>query len=181
MSCLKKCWNWFKTYLSSLKRPVQLTPNMLEIVIIFGCIVTNAFIRLAIFQVLYEAPYAILYHHGLELLENGPNELSNDQFCASLPIHTTTDQLNHTGIEITKRQTAFRRCLCGNGYKLENLDEIHSNRKSLHNLSEAMRIDSSFTGDITLGIIILLQCCSVFLYHVPSVSNYNFTSMFFFN
>jgi hypothetical protein len=84
-------------------------------------------IKGTIFQVLYEAPYAILYHHGLELPENIPNDTFSAWFCASLPMQTTPDQLNHTGIEITKHQTAFCRCLCGNGYNLENLDKIQSN------------------------------------------------------
>ena len=101
-----------------------------------------------IFQVLYEAPYAILYHFGLELPENTPNDTFSAWFCVSIPMHTISDQLNHTGIEVTKRQTAYARCLCVSGYNLENLGEIQSNRKSLHNLSEAIRIDSLFTRDM---------------------------------
>jgi hypothetical protein len=50
-------------------------------------------IKGTIFQILYEAPYAILYHHGLELPENGLNDSSNDQCCASLPMHTTPENL----------------------------------------------------------------------------------------
>ena len=99
------------------------------------------------FQVLYEAPCAILYHHGLELPENVPNDLSNDWFCASLTMHTMPDHLNNTGIEVTKRQTAYPTCACGNGHNLEFNQEILDNRLHLHNLSEAMRIDSAFTGD----------------------------------
>ena len=34
-------------------------------------------IKGTIFQVLFEAPYAILYHHGLELSENQQNDTSN--------------------------------------------------------------------------------------------------------
>ena len=102
-----------------------------------------------IFQVLVEAPYAILYHHGLELPENIPDEtFSSAWFCASLPMHTMPDHLNDTGIEVMKRQTAFSRCSCGNGYDLKHINEILSNQKCLHNLSEAMRIDSVFTGDM---------------------------------
>ena len=74
-------------------------------------------IKGTIFQVLYEAPYAIVYHHGLERPENGLNDSSNDRFCASLPMHTMPD--NHpTGIEVTKRQTAYLRCESGNGHDL---------------------------------------------------------------
>ena len=68
-----------------------------------------------IVQVLYEAPYAILYHHGLELSENIPNDTFSAWFCASLPMHTTPDHLNNTGIEVTEHQTAYARCSCGNG------------------------------------------------------------------
>jgi hypothetical protein len=107
----------------------------------------NAFgMKGTIFQVLYEAPYAIVYHHGLELPENGLNDSSNDRFVASLPIHTMPD--NHpTGIEVTKRQTKYERCEIGNGHDLDDNQEILANRLNLHNLSEAMRIDSAFTGD----------------------------------
>ena len=48
-------------------------------------------IKGTIFQVLYEAPYGILYHHGLELPENMPNDTFSAWFCASLPMHTTPD------------------------------------------------------------------------------------------
>ena len=89
-----------------------------------------------------------MYHHGLEFPENIPNDKFSAWFCASLPMQTMPDQLNHTGIEITNCQTAFCRCLCGNGFNLEKLDEIQRNWKSLHNLSEAMRIDYLFTGDM---------------------------------
>ena len=100
-----------------------------------------------IFQLLYEAPYAILYHHGFELPENVPNDISNDRFCASLPMHTMPDHLNDYGIEINKRQTAYPRCVGGNDTDFEFIHECLENRKNLHNLSEAMRIDSVFTGD----------------------------------
>jgi hypothetical protein len=107
---------------------------------------TSFGIKGTIFQVLYEAPYAIVYHHGLELPENGLNDSSNDRFVASLPMHTKPD--NHpTGIEVTKRQTKYVRCEIGNGHDLVDNQEILANRLNLHNLSEAMRIDSAFTGD----------------------------------
>jgi hypothetical protein len=103
-------------------------------------------IKGTIFQVLYEAPYAIVYHHGLELPENGLNDSKNDLFYASLPMHSMPD--NHpTGIEVTKRQTAYLRCEIGNGHDLVDSQEILADRLNLHNLSEAMRIDSAFTGD----------------------------------
>jgi hypothetical protein len=103
-------------------------------------------IKGTIFQVLYEAPYAIVYHHGLELPENGLNDSSNDRVVASLPMHTMPD--NHpTGIEVTKRQSAYSRCESGNGHDLVDNQEILANRLNLHNLSEAMIIDSAFTGD----------------------------------
>ena len=66
-------------------------------------------IKRTIFQVLYEAPYALLYHHGFELPENIPDDTLSAWFCASLPMHTMPDHLNDNGIEITKRQTAFAR------------------------------------------------------------------------
>ena len=80
-----------------------------------------------IFPVLYEAPYAILYHHGLELPKNGLNDLSNDRFCASLPMHIMPDHLNQTGIKVTKPKTAYPTCACGNGYNLKYNQEILNN------------------------------------------------------
>jgi hypothetical protein len=106
-------------------------------------------IKGTIFQILYEAPYAILYHYGLELPKNdGLNDSSDDRFCASLPMHTMPDKLNDSGIEITSYQTSFGRCACGNGEELELNKQILENRSNLHNLSEAMRIDSAYTGDM---------------------------------
>jgi len=104
-------------------------------------------IKGTIFQVLYEAPYAILYHHGLELAKNGANDSSNDRFCASLPMHTRAENLNDSVIEVFKRQTPVGRCECGNGHDLGDNQEKLANRLNLHNLSEAMIIDSAFTGD----------------------------------
>ncbi len=66
-------------------------------------------IKGTIFQVLYEAPFAILYHYGLELPKNGLNDSSDDWFCTSLPMHTMPNKLNDSGIEITNNQTAFGR------------------------------------------------------------------------
>ncbi len=106
-------------------------------------------IKGTIFQVLYEAPYAILYHYGLELPNNGLRyDSSNDRFCASLPMHTSPENLGDSGIEIFKRQTAYVRCACGTDQNWKDNQEIFDNRKHLHNLSEAMRIDSAFTGDM---------------------------------
>ncbi len=68
---------------------------------------TSFGIKGTVFQVLYEAPYAILYHHGLELPENGHYDSSDDWFCASLPMYTMPDKLNDSGIEITNIRTAF--------------------------------------------------------------------------
>ena len=62
-------------------------------------------------------------------------------------MHTMQD--NHpTGIKVTKRQTAYLRCESGNGHNLEDNKEILHNRLHLHNLLEAMRIDSAYTGDM---------------------------------
>ncbi len=101
-----------------------------------------------IFEVLYEAPYAILYHHGLELPEKGLYDSSDDRFCASLPMHTMSDKLDDSGIEITKDQPAFGRCAFGNCDHLIFDNNILVNRLNLHNLLEAMRIDSDYTGDM---------------------------------
>jgi len=105
-------------------------------------------IKGAIFQVLYEAPYAALYHHGLELPEIIPNDTFDTRFCASLPMHTMPDHLNEYWIEITKRQNLYPRCSCGNGDNLKTQQDIINNHLYLHNLSEAMRIDSFFSGDM---------------------------------
>ena len=84
-------------------------------------------IKGTIFQVIYEAPYAILYHHGLELPENIPNDTLSAWFCAFLPMHTMPDHFNDNVSDITKLQTAYGRCSCGNGYNLEFNNEIQSN------------------------------------------------------
>ena len=63
-------------------------------------------------------------------------------------MHTMPDHLNNTGIEVTTRQTAYPRCLCDNGDNFVSDQEILDNHLHLHNLSEAMRIDSVFTGDM---------------------------------
>ena len=47
-----------------------------------------------------------------------------------------------------KRQTAYPRCVGGNDYDFEFIHEFLENRKNLHNLSEAMIIDSVFTGNM---------------------------------
>jgi hypothetical protein len=63
-------------------------------------------------------------------------------------MHTSPDNLDDSGIEIFKRQTAYPTCACGNGHNLEYNQDILDNRLMLRNLSEAMRIDSAFTGDL---------------------------------
>ena len=123
---------------------------MLGIVINVGCLVIDVVCysvsKVQSFQVLYEAPYAILYHYGLELPENdGLYDSSDKRFSASLPMHSIPDKLNESGIEITNYQTTFGRCACGNGNDLECYQEILDNQLNLHNLSEEMRIDSSYT------------------------------------
>ena len=70
-------------------------------------------------------------------------------------MHTISDHLNDNGIKITKHQTAYPTCACGNGHYLEYNQEIHNNRLHLHNLSEPMRIDSAFTGDKKSGRLLL--------------------------
>ncbi len=57
------------------------------------------------------------------------------------------DNLNGSGIEVFKHQTAYHTCACGKGHNLEYNQEILDNRLHLHNLLEAMRIDSAFIGD----------------------------------
>ena len=63
-------------------------------------------------------------------------------------MQTMTDHPNDIGIGIMKSQRAYPTCACSNGHNLEYNHEILENRKNLHNLSEAMRIDSVFTGDM---------------------------------
>ena len=121
---------------------------MLEIVINVVCFwqkcCTTIGINGTIFQVLFEAPYAILYHHGLELPEIIPNETLNDRFGASLPMHTMPDHLNNIGIEVTNCQKSYPRCIFGNGCILESDRDIFENQDYLHYLAEAMQIDSYF-------------------------------------
>ena len=63
-------------------------------------------------------------------------------------MHTRPENLNDSGIEVFKRQTEYPTCACGNGHNLDDNQYILNNRLMLHNLSEAMRIDSAFTGDM---------------------------------
>ena len=58
-------------------------------------------------------------------------------------MHTMPDKLNYSGIQITNDQVEFGRCTFGNGFDLKSDKDILVNRKSLHNLSEAMIIDSA--------------------------------------
>ena len=62
-------------------------------------------------------------------------------------MHTRPENLNDSGIEVFKRQTAYPRCAYGNGDDLVHNQDKFDDRLNLHNLSEAMRIDSAFTGD----------------------------------
>ena len=54
---------------------------------------------------------------------------------------------NDIRIGIMKLQTAYPRCIGGNGYNFEFIHEFLENCVNLHNLSEAMRNDSVFTGN----------------------------------
>ncbi len=63
-------------------------------------------------------------------------------------MHTSPENLGDSEIEIFKRQTAYVRCACGTDQNWKDNQEIFDNWKHLHNLSEAMRIDSAFTGDM---------------------------------
>ncbi len=56
--------------------------------------------------------------------------------------------LNNSRIGVTKHQTAFGRCLYGNGNDLEVYRKILNSQLNLHNLLEAMIIDSAYTGDM---------------------------------
>ncbi len=80
-----------------------------------------------IFQVIYEAPYAILYHYGLELPKREKNDSSNYRFGASFPMHTRPENLDDSGIEIFKRQIAYPICACGNPHDLEDTSKILDN------------------------------------------------------
>ncbi len=63
-------------------------------------------------------------------------------------MHTRPENLDDSEIEIFKLQTAYPTCACGNGHNLEYSQEIPDNQLMLHNILEAMRIDSAFTGDM---------------------------------
>jgi hypothetical protein len=58
------------------------------------------------------------------------------------------DKLNDSGIDITNDQSAFGRCAFGNGVDLMIDNDVLLNRLNLHNLLEAMRIDSAYKGDM---------------------------------
>ena len=106
-------------------------------------------------KVLTEAPFAILYHYGLELPETLPDpdknltkeQLLHRRMSLSLPMHTMSQHLNEFGADATKTQTSHPRCLFGAEDIDLSLDDISKNRHFLHNMAEAMRIDAFFSGD----------------------------------
>ena len=106
-------------------------------------------------KVLTEAPFAILYHYGLELPETLPDsgknlteeELLNRRMSLSMPMHTMSPHLNDVGPEVTKKQAKYERCIYGADDCTFELEDVNKNRYYLHNMAEAMRIDAFFSGD----------------------------------
>ena len=106
-----------------------------------------------IFQVMSEAPHAILYHHGLELTECEGKEDDNDdleesRFSVSLPIHPSTDGMGAFSLSMIKTFNSMpsQRCTygCGSNHfsKSHDQNSHDKNFHYMHNLDEAMRIDS---------------------------------------
>jgi hypothetical protein len=106
-------------------------------------------------KVLTEAPFAILYHYGLELPETLPDpeknltedQLFNRRMALSLPMHTMSTHVNEFGAEVTKKQTKYDRCIYGAEDCTFSLEDVNKNRYYLHTMAEAMRIDAFFSGD----------------------------------
>ena len=106
-------------------------------------------------KVLVEAPFAILYHYGLELPETLPEpdkklteeQLLNRRMALSLPMHTMAAHMNEFGAKITNKQIKYERCEYGADDCTFVLDDVNKNRYYLHNMAEAMRIDAFFSGD----------------------------------
>ena len=106
-------------------------------------------------KVLTEAPFAILYHYGLELPKTLPNpeknlaehQLFHRRMSLSLPMQTMSQHLNEVGAEVTKKQTIHLRCIFGAEDCMFSLDDVSKNCHYLHNMAEAMRIDAFFSGD----------------------------------
>ena len=106
-------------------------------------------------KVMVEAPFAILYHYGLELPETLPEpdkklteeQLLNRRMALSLPMHTMAAHMNEFGAKITNKQIKYERCEYGADDCTFVLDDVNKNRYYLHNMAEAMRIDAFFSGD----------------------------------
>ena len=112
-----------------------------------------------IFQVLAEAPHAILYHHGLELTESNSadaddkddSEMKTDErrFINSLPMHTYPPFLGPFSLNIIDKLDKMgsqERCLFGTGKHVSKNNHVQS-MKYFHSLDEAMRIDTYYAGN----------------------------------
>ena len=111
-----------------------------------------------IFQVLAEAPHAILYHHGLELTQSNSadaddedgSEMKTDErrFINSLPMHTYPPFLGPFSLNIIDKldKMAYQRCLFGTGEHVSKNNRVKS-MKYFHSLNEAMRIDTYYAGN----------------------------------
>ena len=73
-------------------------------------------------------------------------------------MHTMPENLNDSGIEVFKRQTAYPRCTCGNGYNLEYTKHAAIARNNLepggHELVEDPfgGVTKSLVVELTRGI-----------------------------
>ena len=105
-----------------------------------------------IYQTLAEATNAILYHHGLEVT-TGLDSLEQDddlqflRFKQSLPMHSTPLMTGKFALNVMSAMDPDQdRCKYGTGYLDLSREQKRKNLQYLHNLDEAMRIDTFFAG-----------------------------------
>lgn len=106
-----------------------------------------------IYQVLAESTNAILYHNGLEV-PHGPDSSvlvdDNEQFLRfkqSLPMHSMPTMTGQFSLTILSAMDPDHdRCMYGTGRLDLTRHEKKKNIEYLHNLDEAMRIDTFFAG-----------------------------------
>ena len=106
-----------------------------------------------IFQVLSEASLSILYHHGLEVCDfesdvNNDDDLEESRYMKSLPMHAMLSGLGSHSLSIIKTLDSMelQRCKYGMGSTLSHRQHA-KNIQYMHNLDEAMRIDTYSAGD----------------------------------
>ena len=107
-----------------------------------------------IFQTLAEATNAILYHNGLEVPTVSDSLVADDdddqkflRFKQSLPMHSTPLMTGEfSSAIISAMDPDHDRCKFGTGNTHLSREQLKRNIQYLHNLNEAMRIDTYLAG-----------------------------------